>query len=162
MTEDVSDVRFVVVDSLGCVDSTSITNPVTGSLTSGSSTSLTVYYKTTLNNDLVGRRRANAAVVMLYAVYSNGSTDVSIPMKITIQDCQCCGAWVAENTWKTFMCHNLEAGESADPFTPSYKLNGAYYQWGCKNKAKSEPNEDGSDATTIAWSTYIPAKPLPV
>jgi uncharacterized protein (TIGR02145 family) len=28
------------------------------------------------------------------------------------------------------MCHNLGANTSADPFTPSWELNGNYYQWG--------------------------------
>jgi uncharacterized protein (TIGR02145 family) len=41
-----------------------------------------------------------------------------------------CGAYVAADTWKAFKCHNLGADESADPFTPSWKLIGNYYQWG--------------------------------
>jgi uncharacterized protein (TIGR02145 family) len=41
-----------------------------------------------------------------------------------------CGAFVAEGEWKAFKCHNLGADESADPFTPSWKLIGNYYQWG--------------------------------
>ena len=31
-----------------------------------------------------------------------------------------------------FKCHNLGADESANPFTPSWQLNGAYFQWGTK------------------------------
>ena len=41
-----------------------------------------------------------------------------------------CGAYVASGVWKQFMCHNLGADMSADPFTPSWELNGNYYQWG--------------------------------
>ena len=41
-----------------------------------------------------------------------------------------CGAFVAAGEWKAFKCHNLGADESADPFTPSWKLIGNYYQWG--------------------------------
>ena len=41
-----------------------------------------------------------------------------------------CGAFVAAGVWKQFMCHNLGANTSADPFTPSWELNGNYYQWG--------------------------------
>ncbi|MEY3367436.1 MAG: hypothetical protein RI973_591 [Bacteroidota bacterium] len=42
-----------------------------------------------------------------------------------------CGAYVASNQWKTFMCHNLAAANtSADPFTPSWEINGGYWQWG--------------------------------
>lgn len=31
-----------------------------------------------------------------------------------------------------FKCHNLGADESADPLAPSWRLNGAYFQWGKK------------------------------
>jgi uncharacterized protein (TIGR02145 family) len=41
-----------------------------------------------------------------------------------------CGAYVASGVWKEFMCHNLGANTSVDPFTPSWELNGNYYQWG--------------------------------
>lgn len=41
-----------------------------------------------------------------------------------------CGAYVAAGVWKTFLCHNLGADPSADPFAPSWRLNGDYYQWG--------------------------------
>ena len=41
-----------------------------------------------------------------------------------------CGAYVADGVWKTFMCHNLGANTSADPFVPSWELIGNYYQWG--------------------------------
>lgn len=41
-----------------------------------------------------------------------------------------CGAYVASGVWKEFMCHNLGADPSADPFTPSWELVGNYYQWG--------------------------------
>ena len=41
-----------------------------------------------------------------------------------------CGAYVAAGVWRAFKCHNLGADESADPFTPSWKLIGNYYQWG--------------------------------
>ena len=41
-----------------------------------------------------------------------------------------CGAFVADGVWKIFMCHNLGANTSADPFVPSWELIGNYYQWG--------------------------------
>jgi uncharacterized protein (TIGR02145 family) len=41
-----------------------------------------------------------------------------------------CSAFVASGVSKAFMCHNLGANTSADPFTPSWELNGNYYQWG--------------------------------
>jgi len=39
-----------------------------------------------------------------------------------------------------FQCHNLGADQSADPLTPSWKLNGAYFQWG---KKPVDTNGDG-------------------
>jgi uncharacterized protein (TIGR02145 family) len=57
-----------------------------------------------------------------------------------------CGAFIAAGVWKTFKCHNLGAALSADPFTPSWRLNGNYYQWGIKSIAVSAP----TDGTTIA------------
>ena len=42
-----------------------------------------------------------------------------------------CGAYVAAGQWKVFSCYNLGAANtSADPFTPSWEINGNYYQWG--------------------------------
>uniref|UniRef100_UPI0033412BCE FISUMP domain-containing protein n=1 Tax=Flavobacterium sp. TaxID=239 RepID=UPI0033412BCE len=39
-----------------------------------------------------------------------------------------------------FKCHNLGADETADPLVPSWKLNGAYFQWG---KKQVDTNGDG-------------------
>ena len=39
-----------------------------------------------------------------------------------------------------FKCHNLGADETADPLTPSWQLNGAYFQWG---KKPVDTNGDG-------------------
>jgi uncharacterized protein (TIGR02145 family) len=44
-----------------------------------------------------------------------------------------CGAYVAPNDWKTFLCHNLGAANTAaDPFQPSWEIVGGYWQWGWK------------------------------
>lgn len=54
-----------------------------------------------------------------------------------------CGAYIAAGVWKEFMCHNLGANTSADPFTPSWQLSGNYYIWG-RNPACFA--KDGVDA----------------
>lgn len=41
-----------------------------------------------------------------------------------------CGAYIASGQWKAFMCHNLGADTSADPYTPAAAIHGAKYQWG--------------------------------
>jgi uncharacterized protein (TIGR02145 family) len=97
-------------------------------------------------------------VVGIYVIYWDGSKDVSVPLKVTIQDCACCSALVSASPdkWKTFMCHNLGADESSNPFVPSFATNGAYYQWGRKDQAKSAPNVSGADVTNITWNTQTP------
>lgn len=45
-----------------------------------------------------------------------------------------CGAYLAGGVWKEFMCHNLGADTSANPFILVKEIHGDYYQWG-----KSEP-----------------------
>jgi uncharacterized protein (TIGR02145 family) len=54
-----------------------------------------------------------------------------------------CGAYVASEIWKEFMCHNLGANLSADPFTPSWELIGNYYQWGRNPTCFGRDGEDG-------------------
>jgi uncharacterized protein (TIGR02145 family) len=46
-----------------------------------------------------------------------------------------CGAYIADGVWKEFDCYNLAAiGKTTndDPFTPSWRLIGGYWQWGRK------------------------------
>jgi Fibrobacter succinogenes major domain (Fib_succ_major) len=56
-----------------------------------------------------------------------------------------CGAYVASGVWKEFMCHNLGANTSADPFTPSWELNGNYYQWGRNPTCFGRDGEDAAN-----------------
>jgi len=68
-----------------------------------------------------------------------------------------CGAFVASGVWKVFLCHNLGANQSADPFTPSWQLNGDYYQWGCAAAAAAGPTGSGStqanSGAISGWNT---------
>ena len=52
-----------------------------------------------------------------------------------------CGAYVAPGVWKEFDCYNLAAiGKTTndDPFTPSWRLIGGYWQWGRKGPDSSQ------------------------
>ena len=52
-----------------------------------------------------------------------------------------CGAYVAPGAWKEFDCYNLAAiGKTTgdDPFTPSWRLIGGYWQWGRKGPDSSQ------------------------
>jgi len=64
-----------------------------------------------------------------------------------------CGAYTASGTYKGFMCHNLGADYTADPFTPGYKLNGAYWQWGKKNYSVGAPTSTGGAEPSYVWNS---------
>jgi uncharacterized protein (TIGR02145 family) len=52
-----------------------------------------------------------------------------------------CGAYVAPGVWKEFDCYNLAAiGKTTkdDPFIPSWRLIGGYWQWGRKGPDSSQ------------------------
>jgi uncharacterized protein (TIGR02145 family) len=52
-----------------------------------------------------------------------------------------CGAYIAPEVWKAFDCYNLAAiGKTTndDPFTPSWRLIGGYWQWGRKGPDSSQ------------------------
>ena len=56
-----------------------------------------------------------------------------------------CKAKIDATTYRDFMCHNLGAANtSADPFTPSWEINGGYWQWG--RSAQAAPGPTGSGA----------------
>ena len=55
-----------------------------------------------------------------------------------------CRAKVSSTQFKGFMCYNLGvANTSADPFTPSWEINGGYWQWGRLTQAASGPTGPG-------------------
>jgi uncharacterized protein (TIGR02145 family) len=69
-----------------------------------------------------------------------------------------CGAYVAPNEWKSFMCYNLgTTNTSADPLTPSWEITGGYWQWGNNIQAVPGPSGPGTaqenDGEIIGWST---------
>jgi uncharacterized protein (TIGR02145 family) len=58
-----------------------------------------------------------------------------------VEDGPLCGAYVAPEVWKEFDCYNLAAiGKTTgdDPFTPSWRLIGGYWQWGRKGPDPSQ------------------------
>jgi uncharacterized protein (TIGR02145 family) len=68
-----------------------------------------------------------------------------------------CGAYVAPEVWKEFDCYNLAAiGKTThdDPFAPSWRLIGGYWQWGRKGPDSSQ----WYDTNTEHFS-YGPASP---
>jgi hypothetical protein len=129
-----SNLRFVVIDDLGAVQSTDAADKaVPGTVSNSQVVTLTVTYKPTLSDIgglIYGRTTDQAVNVKIYAVYFDGSKDVSVPLTVKIQDCACCGAYVAAGVWKNFMCHNLGATQSLDPAVPANGLIGDFYEYG--------------------------------
>jgi uncharacterized protein (TIGR02145 family) len=80
-----------------------------------------------------------------------------------------CGAYVAVGVWKVFSCYNLGASNIlVDPLTPSWEINGGYWQWGRSAQAAPGPTGTGGSTpndgvpstwtpTGAAWNTTAAA-----
>ncbi|MDV3509031.1 hypothetical protein CMU89_18735 [Elizabethkingia anophelis] len=72
-----------------------------------------------------------------------------------------CGAYIGPNTnpanFKEFMCHNLGATTSADPFTPAAAVHGAKYQWGAQTgEARRYVSQyDDQNGGNPLWNTSV-------
>jgi uncharacterized protein (TIGR02145 family) len=67
-----------------------------------------------------------------------------------------CAAKISAAEWRFFMCHNLGADENADPFTPSYQINGAYYQWGSQTAIVGNPTNSSGADPSYTWNSTPP------
>jgi uncharacterized protein (TIGR02145 family) len=69
-----------------------------------------------------------------------------------------CPAKVTATVFKNFMCYNLGAANtSADPITPSWEINGGYWQWGRLAQAATGPTgsdpSQANDGPVSGWNT---------
>jgi hypothetical protein len=162
----VSNVRFVYVNTNGYAI-TSLTGGNAGNNISTPVTA-TVTYANALNSLATGLTSSNPITSNIYVVYNNSAnntgSDVQLKLTANIKDCACCGAFVAANQFKEFMCHNLGANYSADPFTPSAAIHGAKYAWGAQtgeagkyiSQADDQSNSGtipGFDWLNTGWAT---------
>jgi uncharacterized protein (TIGR02145 family) len=171
-TNAVSHVRFFYTEPSGISIVDSI---VPQSLTYGngdgisSSCKLTVYYSKDLDENLKGLSRLTTPYKLkLYAVYSsdanysNAANDKMLVLNITLQDCACCGAYTdaGKTQWLNFMCHNLGADESLNPFEPRAEIHGAKYKFGAKEATLSQSADQSSAAAVTNWNntTYYPCQ----
>lgn len=170
----VSNVRFMYVNTNGQVI-TSLAGGNTGNNITSAVTA-TVNYNTNLNSLALGLTTSNALTADIYVVYNDGATnngtDRKLKLTAKVKDCVCCGAYVASGVFKEFMCHNLGADQTADPFTGSYKINGAYWQWGNLNYSVGNPtdatgavpaytwNANNYSASATAWNSGTEAAPI--
>jgi uncharacterized protein (TIGR02145 family) len=157
---NVSNLRFMVIDTDSCVQS--ITGNLTpGTVSQGNTATIQLKYKEDLNlatsrSNIVGRTRAQAAKVIIYAIYSDGAKDVALSLTADIMDDVCCGVKTITGGWKNFMCHNLGADSDLDPFTPREEIVGDYYQWGQKEPLVHANTDATATGTRIPNSTTIP------
>ncbi|MFM8372537.1 MAG: hypothetical protein ACKOCO_09130 [Bacteroidota bacterium] len=66
-----------------------------------------------------------------------------------------CRAKVTATEYKDFMCYNLGAANtSVDPFTPTWEINGGYWQWGRPAEAAAGPTAtDPKSSAVSGWNT---------
>ncbi|MEY4203794.1 MAG: hypothetical protein RL013_1497, partial [Bacteroidota bacterium] len=89
------------------------------------------------------------------ATGANGCTTETSAV-VTVLPFPVCRAKISPTEYKNFMCHNLGAANtSADPFTPSWEINGGYWQWGRKEQAVAGPSgPDLSQANDIVPGSW--------
>jgi uncharacterized protein (TIGR02145 family) len=71
-----------------------------------------------------------------------------------------CKAKTDATTFSNFLCYNLGAANTnADPFTPSWEINGGYWQWGRLAQAAAGPTGpnagDANGGAISGWSTTV-------
>lgn len=158
---NVSNVRFAYLDASGeAIESMTAKADYSGNISSGTLCKAVVLYKPSLNTFLRGKTRDQAVKPELYVIYNDQSGEAgierSLKMTVSLQDCACCGAVTTGGGWLNFMCHNLGADESLDPF--SYVVGNAdgsggtlgyLYQWG----RPSDGHQLRNSATTTTLAT---------
>ncbi len=173
---------FGVLASLNCAGAS-----VTGSLVSGqaaSGVSFSVPYSggnggihsgqtvsstgiTGLTATLAAGNFSDGAGTLTYTVSGTPSAGGTATFALSIGGQSCslnatvlCRAKVDATNYKTFLCHNLGAANtSANPFTPSWELNGGYWQWGRLAQAAAGPTGPDAGQTNEAavsgWNTTL-------
>ncbi len=70
-----------------------------------------------------------------------------------------CGAYLGPNQtqWNDFMCHNLGADTSINPFIPNAAIHGARYQWGAQTNETgryySQSDDQVSNNAVTGWNS---------
>lgn len=88
-----------------------------------------------------------------YGVERSFTTLDSLSVPDTTSSTTICGAYIAPNEWREFMCYNLGAAytgnNAARLFTPSWELNGGYWQWGRKAMAAAGPSGPDTEQANV-------------
>jgi uncharacterized protein (TIGR02145 family) len=96
---------------------------------------------------------ANSGTASFALSICGQSCTLNIPVLFPV-----CRAKISLTEYRDFMCHNLGAANTdADPFTPSWEINGGYWQWGRKQQAAAGPSgpgvSDADDGVADGWNT---------
>ncbi|MFM8489684.1 MAG: hypothetical protein ACKOCH_25390, partial [Bacteroidota bacterium] len=101
--------------------------------------------------DINSPARVTSNAVGVVAIDVN-TVNVNVPQPL-------CRAKVSSTEYKNFMCYNLGAANtSADPFTPSWEINGGYWQWGRAGQAglgPSGPDAGGANVEASSWDASL-------
>jgi uncharacterized protein (TIGR02145 family) len=90
-----------------------------------------------------------------FALNIGGQTcTLDVNVNVFVCTTGCCPK-VSATEYKNFLCYNLGAANtSADPFTPSWEINGGYWQWGRSAQAAEGPTAtDPKSGAVSGWNT---------
>jgi uncharacterized protein (TIGR02145 family) len=117
-----------------------------------------VHYRAELDTELQGTTRATGNKLKLYALYnsdalySDPANDKKLELGVSLQDCNACGAYTVSGAWLNFLCHNLGANETYDPFTPAAPIHGARYKFGAQNAVLSMAADQSDAGIVSGWA----------
>ena len=126
----VTNVRFLIEDFANVIDPAA---PLSGHLANALGNNQTVNFNVAFASDLNSRfagQQDRTVRAVIHVIFHDGADYRRISRSISIRDCACCGARVSSNDWREFMCHNLGADYSLNPFVPSPQIIGNMYLWG--------------------------------
>jgi uncharacterized protein (TIGR02145 family) len=92
------------------------------------------------------------------AIFSLNIGGQTCNLEVPVSATPVCRAKASSWSYINFMCYNLGAANTAaDPFTPSWEINGGYWQWGRKEQAAAGPIGPGSgqanEGAVGGWNT---------
>ena len=120
------------------------------SLTQNGSNTVIVNFADDVNDIVAGKKET---FTLLAKVKDNSNTIAQISLAVKIQDCSCCGAYTEPDVWKAFMCHNIGADYTLDPFIPAAGIHGDKYKWGTKQVALTQDQDQASAAIISGWTS---------
>lgn len=74
------------------------------------------------------------------AVFDLPAGNQSCRLEVLVESLDSCGAYIGPGIWKKFACYNLGSlSAPSGPFSPDWRINGDYWQWGRKARCAPGP-----------------------